>query len=106
MNSLNIAYFFDFCNVKIDLGESYQSKEDKKEVIICLKPDFRFTPRCSHCNKKVYNVHSNSTKKVMDLSMTENKVILHLNNFGSPAFYKNQVKKHVTTAKSTSAIEL
>ncbi len=73
-NSLIITLFFRFCKVKITGMEVFADK-----AIVKVDPDLRYNPECSHCGSKTKDVHSNTHRKIRDLSITDKEVWLDAN---------------------------
>ena len=73
-NNLIITPFFRFCKVKTTGMNVFNDR-----AIVKVDQDLRYTPECSHCGSKTKEVHSNTHRKIRDLSMTDKEVWLDAN---------------------------
>lgn len=75
MSFSDFRLLFNFAGVK---AANLKIHETDLLTIIDLVPDYRVTPRCSHCLKKVSGIHSTETRMIRDLDMSDSMVFLRL----------------------------
>ncbi len=75
MSNITITQYFFPGQVKI-MGQSFSP--DFRRVIISMRSNLRFTPRCSECGSKAHISHDTTKRLVRDLNLAATMVWLNL----------------------------
>ena len=75
MSNITITQYFFPGQVKI-MGQSFSP--DFRRVIISMRSNLRFTPRCSECGSKAHISHDTTKRLVRDLNLAVTMVCLNL----------------------------
>jgi transposase len=75
MSLSSIRSLFNFHGVKVI---DFSVHESGFLTIVELVPDYRVSPRCSHCMQKVIRIHSTETRLIRDLTISESMVLIRL----------------------------